>query len=159
MKKYYFVEDDGNRSLMEFNTLEKAKAFQEKSQLWKGCKIAVREQKSMTLGEFITKYSGDIDVYDDYDESLGIAFCGGDVALTDEGEKHFADVMGLDVELYTSCAVVNVNDLIDPDLDPDVDPDDPIFAKVKELFYTFAGYCPEENYNKYVKEVWRDMTV
>ena len=49
----------------------------------------------------------DIDVYDDYDESLGIAYCG-PMALTDEGEKEFGRVMDLEVTVPYDVAIVNV---------------------------------------------------
>ena len=34
----------------------------------------------------------DIDIYDDYDERIGIAFCG-PVELTREGEAYFKDIL------------------------------------------------------------------
>ena len=154
MIKYYFVKPNGEKCLIEFNSLEKAQIHQVKGSLYEDCTIATREVPSMKLGDFVENYEGDIDVYDDYDESLGVAFCGGDVKLTKAGKEHFAEIMGLDVEVYDACAIVNVCDLIDADHDPDVDPDVPVFKLVKELFYTFAGYCSEEKYEKYVKEIW-----
>ena len=155
MIKYVISKDGHKESIQDFATEAKAREYMERFKVnYEGCEVTPVEIPSMKLGEFVKGYSGDIDVYDDYDESLGIAFCGGDVTLTDEGWEHFADVMGLDVEVYDSCAVVNVGDLIDPDHDPDEDPDPPVFAMVKKLFYTLAGYCAEENYDKYVKEIW-----
>ena len=147
MKKYYFIYPDGSKSMLDFNTLEKAEQW--KRGMYCDCTIATKEVPSMKLGEFIENYSGDIDVYDDYDESVQVAFCGGDVKLTDAGREKFADVMDLDVEIYDSCAIVNVNDLIEDD-------DETILEGVQRLFYTFAGYCSEEDYDKYVHEVWQD---
>ena len=98
----------------------------------------------MKVKEFI-KREDDIDVYDNVCEELGIAFCG-PVRLTAEGKRHFAEVLeyDIDVDEKYGCAVV------------DVDDDDGIWEgklrKAKEFFYTAAGYCGDEDYQRWFVE-------
>lgn len=98
--------------------------------------------KEMFTKEFYDTY-GDIDVYDDTVEELGIAFCG--AILTDEGKERFHSVLDLEVTIndgsYGEVAIVSLpetqwrralNVLID-------------------LFDGVAGYCSEEDWNKWFK--------
>ena len=39
----------------------------------------------------------DIDIYDTYDETISIAFCG-PILLTKEGEKEFSDILDFELE-------------------------------------------------------------
>ncbi|MBP5461938.1 MAG: hypothetical protein J6Y20_07425 [Lachnospiraceae bacterium] len=83
----------------------------------------------------------DIDVYDDVCEELGIAFCG-PAKLTEAGEKKFADVLELPVEIKRDYAVVGIDD-----------PDDKVWKarlkKAKLLFNSLAGYCSVSDFEKW----------
>ena len=99
----------------------------------------------MKIREFI-KLERDIDVYDNVVEELGIAFCG-PLELTEEGREHFAEVLDYDIEIYEgprySSAVI------------DIDTDDwkHKLRKAKEFFYSAAGYCADEDWNRWFEEV------
>lgn len=150
MIKYRITKDGNVESLRDFRTEEEAREYMKRFTMFEGCEVSPCEVPSMTVKQFIEEYDGDIDVYDDFDESLGIAFCGGDDKLTAEGMKHFEPIMGLDVEVYDDVAIVNVEHLLG-DYDPDVDRCPEVFRLVKELFYVFAGHCTEAKYDKYVE--------
>ena len=94
----------------------------------------------MTVLEFIN--SGlEADVYDDYCEVCQIAFVGN--KLTEDGEKRFSPVLGLEVQIYHGkyCddCVVKCNTEKEAYM-------------VAELFNTMGGFCSIEDYDKYVKE-------
>jgi len=80
----------------------------------------------------------DIDVYDDYNEELGIAFVG-PLKLTEEGEKRFAWVLDRTVEISDDCVIVHA------DSDEEV-------ACYREFFLAAAGYCGEYAYKMYFVE-------
>jgi len=83
----------------------------------------------------------DIDVYDDYTEELGIAFCG-PAELTEEGKSEFGDVLDYDITIYDNVneAVISINDY--PDAGGRL-------LKASRLFYGLAGYCNESDYKKW----------
>ena len=87
----------------------------------------------------------DVDVYDNVCEELAIAFCGS-VELTEYGEKHFYTALNLDVELdeNNGVAIVNVET-------ENGKPWESNLRKAQEFFYSCAGYCSDEKYNKYFK--------
>ena len=92
----------------------------------------------MTVRDLI-KQDIDIDVYDDVDESLGIAFCG-PLVLTDEGERHFGEALGLEISLVNDVAIVGVDD-----------DDEKTWKRrlkiAKEFFEAAAGYCDSDDYD------------
>ena len=97
----------------------------------------------MKIKDFI-KIEQDIDVYDNVCEEIAIAFCG-PMALTAEGKRKFAEVLEYEIEsdpLY-GCAVVDVDG---PDWKHKLN-------EAKAFFYAAAGYCREDNYDKWFKEV------
>ena len=96
-----------------------------------------------TVREFL-KEEIDIDVVDDIEDSLWIAFCG-PMELTEEGEKYFADVLDLDVFPYWQGdrAVVRLEGHKDWKR---------LLRKVKELFESLAGYCSEDDWDRWFKE-------
>lgn len=94
---------------------------------------------TLTVKELLTK-DIDIDVYDDYDETIRIAFCG-PMGLTDEGNKKFGDILDTEVKIYGDCAVICVNDDIMK------------LNKLYKLFVSLAGYCSNEDYIKWFVEV------
>lgn len=77
-----------------------------------------------------------VDVYDNVCEEIGIAF-DGPVKLTPAGLKEFGEVLDFDVEVFREeVAIV------------DVDADDwkHRLKAAKHFFYSFAGYCPAEDW-------------
>ena len=94
----------------------------------------------MTVLEFIN--SGlEADVYDDVCEVCQIAFAGN--RLTEDGERRFSTVLGLEVELYDGQYCNNC--VVKCDTEEEA-------CAVAELFNTMAGFCSVEDYDKYVKE-------
>lgn len=95
----------------------------------------------MKVKEFI-RGEYDIDVYDDLCEELGICACC-PIELTDEGARFFADVLEYDIVYMDedeAVAVVHVQN-------------DHELQKAKHFFWSAAGYCNEESYSKWFKEV------
>lgn len=86
----------------------------------------------------LLKYEGDIDVCDDYDESCYIAFCG-PLELTEDGAKEFTDVLPRECEFYPDVVVLHA------DNDKEVE-------RLRDFFYSAAGYCSEKDYEKWFKE-------
>lgn len=101
--------------------------------------------KKMKVKDLI-KMDVDVDVYDNVCEELAIAFCGA-CELTDEGIAYNEVALNLDVELdeENGIAIVDVNDEFFPDLWEFK------LKKAKEFFYSAAGWCSEEKYNRYFK--------
>lgn len=95
----------------------------------------------MKIRDFI-KMDIDIDVYDNVCDGIGIAYCG-PMSLTEEGEKRFAEVMEYDIEINGDVAIV------------DTDHDDwkHRLKKAKDFFYSIAGYCDADSYDKWFAEV------
>lgn len=96
----------------------------------------------MKIKEFITT-EDTYDVYDNVCEELGIAFCG-PLKLTKEGKEKFAEVLEYDIhpDPYYCIAVVDI-DL--PDWKTRL-------KNAKEFFYAVAGYCANEDWNKWFKD-------
>nr|DAF05466.1 MAG TPA: hypothetical protein [Caudoviricetes sp.] len=96
----------------------------------------------MTVAEFIKNYDGqDIDVYGDYTDELAIAYCG--AQLTPAGEKEFADILSLSVAIEKSpfpSATVHIENARQERL-------------VKRLFIWAAGYCSQNTFDKFFKEI------
>lgn len=97
--------------------------------------------KDMFTKEFYDKY-GDIDVYDDVCEELGIAFCG--ALLTDEGKEHFAMVLYDEAEINDGVAVVLLDCMAEGKWQKHL-------RMLEELFEGVAGYCAEDDWNKWFK--------
>ena len=100
----------------------------------------------MKLRDFI-KNDGDVDVYDDVCESIAICFCGPQ-ELTEEGAEHFAEVMDYDMTIDTSgdftIATVHVDD-------EDEKTWKRRLRKAKEFFYSAAGYCDADDWDRWFK--------
>lgn len=91
--------------------------------------------ETITVKEFLAKEI-DVDVYDDYDERIWIAFCG-PIDLTEEGLKKFGEVLDTKVDFYGDCATLHVED------------DVKRLNKLDELFLSLAGYCLNSDYDKW----------
>ena len=76
-----------------------------------------------------------VDVYDNYDERLGIAF-DGPIYLTEEGEKEFNKILNAEIDKFDDNAIVDT-------------PNEERAELAKRLFNSLAGYCSEENWNKW----------
>ena len=62
----------------------------------------------MKVIDFIEKFTGTIDVYDNYVEELAIAYCG--EKLTEAGKERFAEALELPVEHFdTDILVIEVD--------------------------------------------------
>lgn len=101
--------------------------------------------KDMFTKEFHEKY-GDIDVYDwDYDTE-GIAFCG--ALLTHEGKNHYHEVLELEViegqGFYGAMPIMCIKS-----------GNYRLCKLAEELFWDCAGYCDEEDYDKWF-EFWEE---
>lgn len=84
----------------------------------------------------------DIDVYDEVCEDIGIAFCG-PLKLTDLGKKKFNDVLDYDVCIQRG---IRFDVAI---IKNDCDNWKEILEKAKSFFWAAAGYCADDDYNKW----------
>lgn len=84
----------------------------------------------------------DIDVVDDYDESCYVAFCGS-MALTEEGEKQFADVLDCDITVIQGhtedVAIVHVTDHKQA-------------VSASRFFRSAAGFCTVDEFESWFTE-------
>lgn len=102
--------------------------------------------KVKELIEYLERIGEDVDVYDDVCDEIGIAFCGG-IKLTEEGTKKFEEVLdyNVDVDITAHTAIIHVDD------------EEGIWQKklkkAKQFFYSAAGYCADEDYQKWFVEV------
>ena len=94
--------------------------------------------------EFI-KFEEEFDVYDDVCEALAICFCG-PLALTEDGEKHFAEILDYDIELDLSGSIFTAAVCVNDD-------DDKTWKrrlkKAREFFYSAAGYCKDSDWGRW----------
>lgn len=102
----------------------------------------------MKIREFI-KIEKDIDVYDDVCEELGIAFCG-PLELTAEGEKEFAEVMDYDITVESDGRYANATVHVD---DHDEKTWKHKLRMAENFFYSAAGYCAVDDFQKWFKGV------
>lgn len=98
-------------------------------------------KQTFTLKQFLSS-DFDIDVYDDYDERLGIAFCG-PTFLTEQGEQEFGHLMDKTIEVhfipnYADYAVVHCDTGREA-------------SQFKKLFDSLAGLCSEEDWDRWFK--------
>ena len=91
----------------------------------------------------LLKMEIDVDVYDNVCEELAIAFCG-PMSLTEEGKREFSDVLEYEVD-YDENYNVAIVDVDMPDWKTRL-------RKAKDLFYGMAGYCADEDYEKWFIE-------
>lgn len=101
--------------------------------------------KDMFTAGFTETY-GDVDVYDNVCEDLGVAYCG--ALLTKEGRSHFRNVLNLEVTLTQDPRYGYWEAVVDIDGDGW----EGRLKRVKELFEGAAGYISETNYRKWFRE-------
>ena len=85
----------------------------------------------------------DVDVYDDYDESLGIAFCGA-MRIKPLGKKEWADVLEYDIELNSTYPIAILQVTVDSDEETERR-----LSRAKKFFYSLAGYCADKDFEKW----------
>ena len=102
----------------------------------------------MKLREFIQQET-DVDVCDDYDEGIYIAFVG-PMKLTKHGEEYFKPIMEIDVDFdpeFPDFALLKISDEYEKEN----------FAKhyvlLRRLFYYHAGYCDDFTWNSLFLDV------
>ena len=93
----------------------------------------------MKVKELI-KMEIDVDVYDSLTDILAIAFVG-PLLLTEDGEKEFKEVLELEatLNLDNRYCIINCENMME-------------VKKCAKFFKAAAGYCSEENYNKWFEE-------
>lgn len=82
----------------------------------------------------------DVDIYDDYDERCGLAYCG--TKLTEAGEKRYEKALNLKV----SHLVRESSDLIAVVVHCENGKE---ATALQNLLSDMAGYCSEKDYDKY----------
>lgn len=91
----------------------------------------------------LLKLEIEIDIYDDYDERCGVAFCG-PCNLTAKGKKKFASILGNSVDFWLypeeDMAVVHCDNEYDAQM-------------AKYLFHGFAGFIPSDEWDEYFIEL------
>ncbi len=105
----------------------------------------------MKVREFVKEWENeahsDVDVYDNVCEEIGIAYCSGGYKLTREGEEHFKEVLDYDIEVFEDDCVAIV----------DVNGEEGVWQKklkkAKTFFYAIAGYCAEEDFDRWFADV------
>ena len=95
-----------------------------------------------TVRDLLENYEeiGDIDVYDDYDERIGIAYCG--TQLTEKGKEKFKEVLDFPISVADECVVIQTDGM---------GTDKEIERKLNlayAMFYGMAGYCPMTEYDE-----------
>jgi hypothetical protein len=114
--------------------------------------------------DFLNLEGLDGDICDDYDDSLYIAYCSG-YTLTEQGKKHFADILDFDIEIRQGKMAdfsVQLSHIYDNWEEPSEDSDEfeelinvhgdvahPLHWKFYELFEGLAGNISTEKYDKW----------
>jgi len=105
--------------------------------------------RDMFTHEFVEKY-GDVDVCNDVTDDMAPAFCG-PLLLTEAGEERFGNVLDLKVEMIETqyfYAEVKIEDLCGCEED-----ELETWDQVVSLFSAAAGYCADDLWSKWFKEV------
>ena len=108
-------------------------------------------EKRMNMRDFVRTMKNDIDVYNNVTDDDGICYCP-PVEFTAEGEKYFGwtlDNVFLNADEDNQWAEVIC--------DEGDYPWQLIKLKAFDLLYAMAGYCSEENYNKWFKQEDKNM--
>lgn len=105
----------------------------------------------MKLKELLTQETwdiwGDMDVANDVTDDLAPCWCG--ELLTEEGEKKFAKALELEAEIrpvWGTPGIVLLIDQFDNNWERE-------WVRARRMFADMAGYCTEEEYNAWFKEV------
>ena len=92
-----------------------------------------------------------VDVHDNVCEKLAVAF-EGPIKLTKDGREKFAEVLEyeVDVDVDYGTAIVDVDDIVGVWEDK--------IKNASQLFYSLAGYCSSEDWDKWFTSAY-DMEV
>lgn len=99
----------------------------------------------MTVRELIKSADKDycVDVYDNYTEELGIAYCGN--KLTEEGERCFIKALELNIEsIQEDCVIIEVDNKNFTEEQTENN-----LSEAKMLFESMAGFCSQSCYDKW----------
>lgn len=88
---------------------------------------------------------GDIDVYQDCLDIDGIAYCGN--KLTKQGKAHYKHLLNLNCKIGKAWGYPCVWVLVNGEQN-----DEQLAKDVMGMFYDMAGYCTEEEYDKWFVE-------
>lgn len=100
----------------------------------------------MKVIDFIEKFTGAIDVTDNYTEELGVAYCG--EKLTEAGKKHFAEALQLPIDHFdTDILVIEVDSK-----GLTSNQSEHRLEIAKELFESIAGMCSAAEWDKWFTE-------
>lgn len=100
----------------------------------------------MKVIDFIEKFTGTIDVYDNYTEELGVAYSG--EKLTKAGKEHFAEALQLPIDHFDTEVVVleiDAKGLDEKTVEHRL-------AIAKELFESIAGMCSASEWDEWFTE-------
>jgi hypothetical protein len=117
----------------------------------------------ITIKQLLDEKDISIDISDDYDESLFIAYESG-FKLTKDGEDYFKDILDLEVKVNLNSKIFEVlvakfyQDWVPTDYDnenhinKDGEVAHPLHWKVYELFEGLAGYVNTDDYDRWFEE-------
>jgi hypothetical protein len=117
----------------------------------------------ITIKQLLDEKDISIDISDDYDESLFIAYESG-YKLTKDGEDYFKDILDLEVKVNFNSKIFEVlvakfyQDWVPTDYDnenyinKDGEVAHPLHWKVYELFEGLGGYCSVDDYDRWFEE-------
>ncbi len=100
----------------------------------------------MKVIDFIEKFTGTIDVTDNYTEELGVAYCG--EKLTEAGKKRFAEALQLPIDHFDA-------DILVIEVDSKgltSNQSEHRLEIAKELFESIAGMCSAAEWDKWFTE-------
>lgn len=101
----------------------------------------------MNIRKFLQSFSGDkVDVFDNYVDEISVAYVNG-LTLTAEGEEYFKDALDIEIEnIEKDSIVLKIDERTISEITANKR-----LKNAKKLFYSLAGYCGDENYNKWFK--------
>lgn len=100
----------------------------------------------MKIKDFIEVFDGCVDVSNNYVDDGIIAYCG--EKLTDEGKANFAEALDLEIESLNE-------DYVTIKIDEGNTREEECerrFSLMKNLFFSIAGYCDAEDWDKWFIE-------
>lgn len=122
----------------------------------------------LTIKDFLKLDNVSIDITDNYDESLSIAYESG-YKLTKAGEDYFKDILDMEVEVPVGrgdYAIIQLDHIYDNWEEPEEDTEEfekltnahgdiahPLHWKCYDLFEGLAGYCSTDDYDRWFEKI------